>query len=359
MARKQGIRDVKERRMERKRKKRRARRATFLICEILIFVILLGVAYMTLKYNKMQFQAFADGEIQVNEGVDTKGYTTLALFGGDSRQGVLGKGTHSDTIIVVSIHDKTKEIKMVSLYRDTLTQQMDGNLKKANNAYFVGGPKEAVNMLNKNFDLNIQGYVTVDFAALADVVDLLGGVEIEVSDAEAVQMNKYIKETAKVVGKTGNQVAAGVQVLDGVQAVTYSRIRKNVGGDYQRVDRQREVLEQVAERAKKAGFSTLNKIINEVFPKVSTSLSMSDLVKIASGVTRYHMGESKGFPFEKADGRTASAGSVVVPLGLVENVQELHAFLYAKENYVVSDTVKNIADAIEQSTGYTRADYTP
>lgn len=345
--------------MERKRKKRRARRATFLICEILIFVILLGVAYMTLKYNKMQFQAFADGEIQVNEGVDTKGYTTLALFGGDSRQGVLGKGTHSDTIIVVSIHDKTKEIKMVSLYRDTLTQQMDGNLKKANNAYFVGGPKEAVNMLNKNFDLNIQGYVTVDFAALADVVDLLGGVEIEVSDAEAAQMNKYIKETAKVVGKTGNQVAAGVQVLDGVQAVTYSRIRKNVGGDYQRVDRQREVLEQVAERAKKAGFSTLNKIINEVFPKVSTSLSMSDLVKIASGVTRYHMGESKGFPFEKADGRTASAGSVVVPLGLVENVQELHAFLYAKENYVVSDTVKNIAGAIEQSTGYTRADYTP
>ncbi len=359
MAKNRGIRDIKERKIERKRKKRKARRAAFLIFEILVFVILLGATYMTLKYNKMQFQAFADGEIQVNEGVDTKGYTTLALFGGDSRQGVLEEGTHSDTIIVVSINDKTKEVKMVSVYRDTLTQQTDGNLKKANNAYFVGGPKNAVNMLNKNFDLNIQGYVTVNFSALADVVDLLGGIEVEVSDAEAVQMNKYIKETAKVVGKPGNQIAAGTSVLDGVQAVTYSRIRKNVGGDYKRVDRQREVLEQVAKKAKKAGFSTLNKIINEVFPKISTSLSMADFVKMASGATRYHIGESKGFPFEKIDGRTASAGSVIVPLGVVENVQELHAFLYAKENYIVSDTVKTIAGAVEQSTGYTRADYTP
>ncbi len=359
LAKKRGIRDIKERKLERKRKKRRARRAAFLICEIIIFTILLGIAYMMFKYDKVQLHTFAEGELQVNEGVSKKGYTTLALFGGDSRQGVLEAGTHSDTIIVVSIHNKTKEVKMVSIYRDTLTQQMNGALKKANNAYFVGGPKEAINMLNKNFDLDIQGYVAVDFKVLADTIDLLGGIELEVSDEEAAEMNRYINETAKVVGKEATSVAAGTQVLDGVQAVTYSRIRKNVGGDYKRTDRQREVISQVIAKVKETNLSTLNDIINEVFSRVSTSLDMKDVLMLTSGITKYHLGESKGFPFEKADGRAQSAGSVVVPLGLVENVEELHAFLYADNAYSVSGTVADIATSIEQATGYTRADYTP
>ena len=354
MTEKRGIRDIKEQKLEAKRKGRKKRRIVFLVVEILVLLILLGVAYVRHQYDKFQIQSFGEGEIQVNEGVEREGYTTLALFGGDSRKGALEKGTHSDTIIIVSIHNKTKEIKMVSIYRDTLTEQMNGTLRKANNAYFVGGPKEAINMLNKNFDLDIQGYVTVDFSALAYAVDLVGGVEIEVSDAEATQINKYIGETAKIIGKEANKVSAGKQNLDGVQAVTYSRIRKNVGGDYQRTDRQREVLMAFANKAKKASLPTLNKIINEVFPRISTSLKLSELLKMATGVTKYNLGESKGFPFEKADGRTQAAGSVIVPLGLVENVQELHAFLYADEEYEASETVKTIAITIENETGYKR-----
>lgn len=354
-----GIRDIKEQRLERKRKKKRARRAAFLIIEIFVFAILLGAAMMVFKYDNLQINPFGEGEIQVNAGAEKKDYTTLALFGGDSREGVLEKGTHSDTIIIVAIHNKTKEVKMVSVYRDTLAQQMDGSFRKANHAYFVGGPKEAINMLNKNFDLDIQGYVTVDFKVLANAIDKLGGIELDISEAEANEMNRHIRETAKVVGKEANQVVAGKQQVDGIQAVTYARIRKNVGEDYQRTDRQREVISKIVEKAKGTSFSKLNDIVNESISKVSTSLTIKDVLKLASGISKYHMSDSKGFPFEKADGRHAQAGSVVVPLGLVENVEELHAFLYADAEYQVSDVVKTIATSVEESTGYTRADYIP
>ena len=359
MARRQSIRDIKERKIEHKRRKKRTKRAVFLILEIVIFLLLLGTAYAMLKYDKFQIHTFEDGELHVNEGFEKEGYTTLAVFGGDSRDGVLEEGTHSDTIIIVSINDETKEIKMVSIYRDTLTEQVDGSLKKANNAYFVGGPKGAINMLNKNFDLDIEGYVSVDFRSLAETVDLLGGIEIEVSEEEANEMNRHLNETSRVVGKKTNTVTAGKQVLDGVQAVTYSRIRKNVGEDFARTDRQREVIGQVMSKAKNTNLSTLNSIIDEVFSKVSTSLTMKDMIRIASGISKYHLGETSGFPFEFANGRADGAGSVIVPLGLVENVQELHAFLYNDTNYSVSNTVNELAVTVQNATGYSRADYTP
>ena len=284
-------------------------------------------------------------------------YTTIALFGGDSREGELEAGTHADTIMIVSIDNDTKEIKIVSVYRDLLTMQQDGNIRKANSAYFMGGPKDAINMLNQNFDLDIQDYVTVDFKAMADVVDLLGGIEIEVTEAEATEMNKYIHETALVAGKEGQTVSSGAQTLNGVQAVTYARIRKNVGGDYARTDRQRVVIQKMAEKAKQTDLTTLNKILDQVFPQVSTSFTLSDLIGLAAGALEYQLGETKGFAFEHTDGYVNGVGSVVVPLGVVENVEELHEFLYPKSEYSVSDTVRDIANEIEMLSGYTREDY--
>lgn len=353
------IKDIKEERLERKRKARRRRRTWFLLSEFLILFILLGIGYVMFKYDRFQLHSFGIGDLKINEGVDKEGYTTYALFGGDSRDGILEAGTHSDSIIIASINNETKEVRMVSVYRDTLTQQMSGNYHKANNAYFVGGPQEAINMLNKNFDLNIQGYAMVDFTALADAIDLLDGIEVELEEAEAAEMNRYINETAKVVGKKATKVSAGAQTLDGVQAVTYARIRKSVGGDFKRSDRQREVIGKILAKAKNADILTINKIINEVFSKVSTSFSLQELMSLATGVTRYELKDSKGFPFEYENGRIDGAGSVVVPLGLTENVQELHGFLYQDTDYKPSDTVRTISSSIESLTGITRADTTP
>lgn len=340
-----------------KRRARRRKRAFFMIAEFLILFALLAVGYVMVKYGKIQLNVFGDGDILINDGVKQEGYTTIALFGGDSREGQLEAGTHADTIIVASIDNETKEIRLMSIYRDTVVQETDGDLKKANNAYFQGGPQEAINMLNRNFDLDIKHYVTVDFKALADTIDLLGGIEVDVSDEEAVEMNRYIGETGMVVEKEAILVTGGEQTLDGVQAVTYARIRKNVGGDYARTERQRLVIQKVVEKVKQTNLTTMNEIINEVFPQVSTSFTLGEVVKLAAGVLQYELGETAGYPFEHTDSSIDGIGSVVVPLGVAENVEELHAFLYPKDEYAVSQTVLNIADEIEYVSGYSRADY--
>lgn len=351
------LKEAKAERAAKKRQARRRKRAIVLVIEILILFILLTIGYGMSKYGKFRINLFQDGDILMNEGAVKEEYTTIALFGGDSREGQLEAGTHADTIMIASIHNDTKEIKLISVYRDLLTMQMEGKVGKANSAYFTGGPKDAINMLNKNFDLDIQDYVTVDFGAMAEVVDLLGGIEIDVTEAEAEEMNNYIKESGQVVGKPATMVKAGTQTLDGVQALTYSRIRKNVGGDYARAERQQAVIKKLLEKVKKTDLRTIDSIINSVFSRISTSFTLQEMLELASGVTKYELVGTNGFAFERIDGNIEGIGSVVIPLGVLENVQELHEFLYPEKEYTPSETVKEIAKEIENLSGYTRTDY--
>lgn len=357
---KQG-RSLKEAKAERAAKRRRAKRRKrvfVLFAELFVLVILLGIGYLMMKYDKIQLNVLGDDDISINQGVENKGYTTIALFGGDSREGELGAGTHADTIIVASIDNDTKTVRMISVYRDLLTMQNDGEIRKANSAYFNGGPKDAINMLNQNFDLNIEDYVTVDFGVMVDVVDLLGGIEVDVSVEEAEEMNRHIVGTGEIVGKKAKFVQGGLQTLDGVQTVTYARIRKNVGGDYARTERQRSVIQKIVEKVKETDLATINDIINQVFSKVSTSFKLKEIISLAAGVTKYELGESSGYAFEHVDGTIEGIGSVVIPLGVVENVEELHTFLYPKDKeYAVSEKVRSIAKKIELLSGYTREDY--
>lgn len=350
------MREKKREARRRKQKKRRMKRAAVLLVEILILCLLGGVAYVMAKYDKFQTVAFGEGDIVSNKGVNWKGYKTIALFGGDSRNGDLEEGAQSDTIIVAAINSDTKEVRLASVYRDTTVRHADNKIHKANYAYYTGGPKDAINMLNRNFDLDIQDYITVDFKALADVVDLVGGIELEVTDAEAKEINKYVRETGKVAGKEVHKLEeGGTYTMDGVQAVTYARIRKNVGGDYKRTERQQIVIKKVVEKAKGLDLATINKIINKVFPQISTSFTLADMIGLASGALDYEIKDSSGFPMEAMNGRINGLGAVIVPVGLVENVKELHTFLYPDEKpEKVSDTVAEIAAEIEELTGITR-----
>lgn len=340
--------------VSRKRKRsRKKKRRIILAAEFIILVLLAGTAVVMAKYNKFQTVTIGKDELGINDGINQEGYTTVALFGGDSRDGQLEEGTHADTMIIVSIDNETGEIKMASVYRDTLMRQKDGDYQKANYAYFAGGPKDALSLLNQNLDLDIEDYVTVDFKALTDTIDLLGGIDIDIKEEEIQPLNKYIKETAKVAGTEANLVSdAGEQHLDGAQAVTYARIRSTEGGDYTRTERQRLVIEKLFEKVIKTNLSTVNKIIDTVFPQVSTSFSLKELITLASGLTKYKLGENTGFPIDKTDGEYGSLGSIVIPLGHMENVKKLHEFLYPKEkNYVPSKTVEDIASDITFKTG--------
>ncbi len=357
MARRRELAAIRAAKARKKRRRQKRIRKLILTFEIIILMVLLGTTFVMAKYGKFQKVDIDKDDIEVNEGIELEGYTTIALFGGDSREGQLEAGTHADTIIVVAIDNDTKEIRMASIYRDTLLQQMDNTYKKANHAYFIGGPTEAINMLNKNLDLDIEDYVTVDFKAMADVVDLMDGVEVEVTDAEAQMMNKYISETAKAAGKKANELpCGGTYVLDGPQAVTYARLRKLEGGDYKRTERQRTIIKLLFEKIKTTDLSTINKMIDTVFPQISTSISLKKMIGLAPGFMKYRLADNEGFPFEKTDGITyPGAGDVVVAQGLAENVKELHEFLYPTETFLeASENVKAIAGDIEYLTGVVR-----
>ena len=208
--------------------------------------------------------------------------------------------------------------------------------------------------MNRNLDLDIQNYVSVNFNSLVDIVDALGGIEIELTEEERVHMNNYQVETAEVVGQSVQEVEeAGLQKLNGVQAVSYSRIRYTDGGDYKRAERQRLVLQKIVEKAQKANLLTLNKLLDKVLPQISTSFSQKQLLGIAANALSYKIGEMRGFPFEVAgtDKIAGDNASYVIPVGIANNVTQLHQFLFAEENYVPSEIVQSISDEVSELSG--------
>lgn len=338
----------------RKRRKRKRRRILVLVIEVIILAALSVVAYGIFKLGSLNHLSLNVD----NNGWTQEGYTNIALFGTDSREGAAenGEPVRSDTIIVASLNNETKEVKLVSVYRDTMLEQEGQHYDKANVAYAQGGPEEAVNMLNRNLDLDIEDYVSVNFLAMADVVDALDGVDIELTDEEVVHMNNYCVETSEVTGKSYERIepeVGGTYHLNGVQAVSYARIRYTAGGDFTRTERQRLLIEKVVEKAKDAGIVKINEIIDAVLPEVSTSLSASEILQMAVGVFDYTLGDSKGFPFDSATPESVPgySGSYVVPVGLENNVIQLHEFLFPDEEYTPTEKLTSISDNIAYITG--------
>ncbi len=330
-------------------------KAALIIGALVLVLVLVVAGYVFWAFSKLETEDIKEEDIIINEFEDEtvgEGYTNFVLFGGDSRNGDVKKDLNTDTIIIVSLNNETREVKMVSVYRDTLLDVSKNSIQKCNSAYSRGGATQAINMLNRNLDLNIQKFVTVDFGAVTDVVDMIGGIEIDVSEKEWKEVNKYIGETAQVAGKKAIPLThSGLQTLDGVQATTYARIRKNVGDDYARTARQRLVIEKVVEKAMKSDLATLTKIIDKVFPKVYTNLSMTEIMSYAKDFKKYKMGENTGFPFDKGSGTIPGRGSSVYAITLAKNVTKLHEFLYGTEEYQPSATVASISNTIAEIVG--------
>lgn len=335
------------------RKKRRGRRIRFLLAEIVILLVLSVVAYGIFKLDKLNMNVLDKSKVEVYK--DTGEFTNIALFGLDSREGEIDGGVQSDAIMIASINNKTNDVKILSVYRDTLSQQADGTYEKANYAYNIGGPEEAISMLNKNLDLDIQSYVSVNFSALVDVVDELGGIEMDMTAEEAAYSNGYAFETAQVVGQTMKPIEerAGVQLLDGVHAVGYTRIRYTAGNDFRRTERQRIVLQKIADKAKKANVFQLNKIVDKVFPKISTNLTLANMLGFAANITKYNIVETTGYPYSVTTSESVMnhEGSYVVPIHVKKNVKRLHKEFFGDKDYVPSEWVEEIHQDIVYLTG--------
>lgn len=333
----------------RKPKKKKKHRKLIFAIEILVLVLLAGGLFAMAQFNRLGRTKLKD--ILVNTGISKSGYRNIALFGVDSREGRLENGTNSDTIMVASINEKTGDVKLVSVYRDTYLDNTNGEYRKATECYAGGGAERSINMLNKNLDLDIKDFVTVDFEAIIEAVDLLGGVEIDVTEEERQWLNGYLVETSQVTGREYTEVAApGMQTLTGIQAMAYCRIRYTEGWDYKRTERQRAVLGQIFSKAQQQGVTGLIGMVNSMIDYISTSLSNAELVSLATGISRYNIVDTTGFPFEK-QAANISAGDCVVPVNLAQNVRELHAWMFGDESYEPSQTVQEISNQIINSTG--------
>lgn len=358
--------DTRRKKNKKSAKKRRKAKLVLFIIEILILLIALGVLFVALKLSKLDSgNKINKKNLKVNEmpqeTMDTlERYTTIALFGLDNRaNGDFGRG-NSDVIIIASINEKTKEVKLASVYRDTYLNMTDTQLgyRKANAAYANGGVDLAVSMLNVNLDLDITDYVVVDFNAVATAVDLLGGIEIELTQEEANLINGYIDEVEEVTGKRSEKIySGGWYNLNGVQATSYARIRYTLGDDYKRTERQRLVIQKMVEKALASDLGTINKLVDELLPEIKTSLTTTEVLGLAKDAFSYKLGENTGFPFDKiATELGGKAGDCVVPLDLAGNVEQLHKFLFETEDYQVTPSVQNISDEIVRDTGLSKSD---
>lgn len=355
--------------------KKKRNKIILFIAEIVLCLVLVVVFWGITKASKIKVVTIDDEKVEINEQVKEatetgvlKGYRNIAVFGVDSREGELDKNTRTDTIIIASVNLDTSEIKMVSVYRDTWLNLSTDTYGKANSAYSKGGPQQAISMLNMNLDMNITDFVTVGFDAVIDMINAVGGVEINVKEEEIVHLNSFQKSiTGKPDGTLNaagepNYAAregidyepvtkAGEQTLNGVQALAYMRIRQ-VGNDFARTERQRTVIEKFAKKAVTLNPTVLNKLAESVFPKVATSLDMAEIMSLLGDVAKFNLGAKGGFPFEGsvATGKIGTQ-SVVIPVDLEKNVTLLHEFLFNEAGYVPSETVKKCSQKIVNDSG--------
>lgn len=355
------------------KKKRRIRRILFAVEGILLLVVLGGL-FVISKWDKIQKPNFGTKDIYVNELSENtiqsmEGYRTIAIFGADE------EGSHSDVIMIANIDNKTGEVTLTSVLRDTywnvpdLTNGDEEKYAKANNAYHTGGDLGALNALNKNLDLNITEYVTVNWYAVSQVVDILGGMEIDVPESMMGEINGYITNTqaeasswAEGGAKKGEKGTKpidgpGLQTLDGLQTVAYCRIRHGNGGDDGRAQRQREVVGQILAKAKQQDIGTLLNLCEVVFPEIRTNLTLADVLGLAPDIGKFSITSQFPFPYHQVDALVGSA-SVKVPLGLADDVTQLHLDLFKDDKYEPSATVQQISNKIEKLTGYSADDRT-
>lgn len=283
-----------------------------------------------------------------------RGYMNIALFGVDAEtENQLYKGSRSDCIMIASINMDTGDIKLVSVYRDTFLNIGTDEYRKCNAAYSFGGAEQAIKMLNMNLDMDIENFVTVGYKGLSEVIDGLGGIYIDVDSEELKHINNYQIGIAEVLKCDYTPVNdTGYQLLNGLQATAYCRIRYTAGDDFKRTSRQREVIKAIEEQAKKTDLATLTTVFQNSFDDIYTSLDSKDILDLIANIANYRIVDEGGFPEEsmRTVANVGAVGSSVIPVDLESNVVWLHQFLFDEQDYTVTDSVREYGEQIATKT---------
>ena len=327
---------------------------------LVILVILIGIGiagYIYLKGLLGHIETVDLDESQLGISEETEqslsGYRNIAIFGVDSRTDDYGVGNRSDCIMIASINEKTKDVKLISVYRDTYVKIDGHGYDKITHAYAYGGAQLSINTLNTNLDLNIKDFITVNFDSVAEAVDQLGGIQINIESNEIGYINDYIDKTSEIVGKQSKHITKpGMQTLDGVQAVSYSRVRYTAGGDYKRTERMRDVLEAMLSKLKTMGVGEIKKAVENFLDKETlySSITADEIISMIPGIISYKVVESIGWPYE-VKGATLERW-YGVPVTLESNVTKLHQEQFNQPDYTASSNIKEISNTIINKTGY-------
>ena len=332
-----------------------------IVVEVLSLILVISYGSLVRVSKKVQDVQFKKTEV-INKKLPPekitmmKGYKTAVVFGVDSRSGSVGKGTNADVIIIVNFDREKKEVQLASIYRDTFVNiNGTGNYGKINAAYSKGGPEGALKTINENFDLNITDFFTFNWKAVVESIDLLGGIDIEITNTELKDLNPYIWDTGLNLGMTKEEVfqhlliSAGEKHLDGLQATAYSRLRRS-DNDLKRTDRQRKVIEQCIQKAKQMDLDTVRKIINQVLPLMAHSFDTIELFEYVGSIKSVKLTAMTGFP-ETANlimQDMGKHGNCIVPNTLTTTVKKMHKLLYNEDDYEPTNTVKAYSNRITE-----------
>ena len=332
-----------------------------IVVEIITLIGIINVSSVIRLAKMTQIVPF-DPKVVISPYIDEstinimKGYKTVAIFGVDSRNGSVAQGNNADVNLIINLNVENGDIEIISIYRDLYLSVTDGNsYDKLNSAYRRGGPEAAVKVLNKCLDLNITNFFAFNWKAVADGIELLGGIDLDISKAEYKYMNAFIHETCIATGIDAKNPAAhyikssGMQHLDGVQAVAYGRLRL-MDSDFQRVDRQKEVIMLCLQKAKTLDIPTLRMILEAVLPQIAYEFDMNEMVSLLRIIRNVTIVESTSCP-ETSNVVTmdmGNSGACVVPINLEKAVIKLHKILFDEDDYTVSTAVKRYSARISE-----------
>ena len=336
------------------RKKGGFRYAAAVILVLIAVLAVGGFLFMNSMLSKVSDLDIDKSDLGIDPAVaeQMSEYRNIALLGVDARDMDDYDNCRTDAIIIMSIDKENNEIRQLSVYRDTymyIDEQYGYN--KITNVHSNAGTEATIRTLNKNMDMNIEEVALVNWKVVADTVDGLGGIEVDVLDSEISEMNKYIPDTAANIGGSAELITQpGLQTLNGNQAVTYARIRKDSAqGDYRRNERMKIVLSATIDKAKHTNPVKLNEIANTVLPQIKTNMSNTDMMSIMLSLVTKDMTGSAGWPFE-VTGWSSNAW-YGVPDTLQSNVVQLHEQYFGQPGYTVTDTVEEISKNISYRTG--------
>lgn len=318
-------------------KSKSAAKGIFKAVLIIILIVLVVAVVLRFLFAKSLTEKVNYSELKANEYISSAelltkdGVKNILLVGVDAREGESNSATRSDTMMLLSIDDNNKQLKLTSFLRDTYIDIPGYKTAKLNASQSYGGTQLLVDTLEYNFKIDIDNYVLVNFDMFTTVIDALGGVDVEVSEKEAKYINSRDHMTSREKNAFPDKISGGVNHFNGEQALWYSRIRY-LDSDFMRTQRQRKVISAALSKFKSANPADLVKMLNNIMPMLETDLDSDNLMKLGTSSIKYIFYDlaQQQIPAPDTWRSGRRRGQDVLLIDLEENREILKNFVFEK-----------------------------